>query len=84
MKTPPKTVKFSTSTSMRQSLRHRGDQPSMESRTKASINWFLTYINSRLLDAPEVQMPKNAKYPTPLPPMFEDVVEEGDLLANIP
>ena len=32
----------------------------------------------------EVQLPKSAKYPMPLPPMSEDVIEEGNLLANIP
>lgn len=32
---------------------------------------------------PEVQFPKNAKYPTPLSLMSEDVVEEGNLLENI-
>lgn len=27
---------------------------------------------------------KNTKYPIPLPPMSKDVIEEGDLLGNIP
>ena len=55
----------------------------METRTKALIHWILTYINLRLDDASKVQFPKNAIYPTPLPPMSEDVVEEGNLLVNI-
>ena len=83
MKTPPKTVRFSASTSTRQSPRHRGHRLAMESHTEASINWVPTYINLRIPDASEVQLPKNAKYPTPLPPMSKDVIEEGDLLANI-
>ena len=33
---------------------------------------------------PEVQLPKNAKYPTPFLPISQHVIEEGDLLANIP
>ena len=56
----------------------------METQTEASIHWISTHINSWLNDAPEVKLPKNAKYPTPFPPMSEDVVDEGNLLANIP
>ena len=56
----------------------------METRTDASIHWIPTYVNPGHDDAPKVQLPKNAKYLTPLSPMSEDVVEEGDLLANIP
>lgn len=56
----------------------------MELCTEASINWVPTYINLRLLGAMKLQLSKNAKYPTPLLPMSEDIAEEGDLLAFIP
>ena len=55
----------------------------MEPRIDTSLYWIPTYVNLHHEGAPEVQLPKNAKYPTPLPPMYEDVIEEGDLLANI-
>lgn len=84
MKTPPKVVRFYASTSTRQSPRHKGDWPTMEPRIDKSLHWVPTYVNPCQEGAPEVQFPKNAKYPTPLPPMYEHVVEEGDLLANIP
>ena len=80
----PTQDRFSASTSTRQSPRHKGDQPAMETRTDMSIHWILTYVNLRQDDAPKVQLPKNAKYPTPLSHMSEDFIEEGDLLANIP
>ena len=84
MKTPPKIVRFSASTSTRQSPRHRGYKLVIEPRIEASINWVPTYINLRLLGALEVQLSKSAKYPTPMPPMSEDIPEEGDLLDFIP
>ena len=56
----------------------------MESHSDKLLHWILAYVNPWQEGAPEVQFPTNAKYPTPLPPMSEDVVEEGDILANIP
>lgn len=56
----------------------------METLPDASLHWIPTYVNPCQDGVPEVQLPKNAKYLTPLPPMSEDVVKEGDLLANIP
>lgn len=56
----------------------------MEAHLDKSVHWIPTYVNPCQEGALEVQLPKNAKYPTPLPPMSEDVIEEDDLLANIP
>lgn len=56
----------------------------MESHLDKSLHWLLAYVNLHQEGAPEVQLPKSAKYPMHLPPMSEDVIEEGDLLANIP
>ena len=83
MTTPPKTVTFSGSTSMRQSPRHRGDRPTMESHKEVPIIGTPTYVNPRLNGAPEVHLVKNSKYLIPLPPMSEDVAEEGELLEHI-
>lgn len=81
MRTPPKTIRFSGSTSTRQSP--RGDQPTMEYHIEVPVTWNPAYVNPRSSGAPEVHLAKNAKYPIPLPPMFEDVVEEGQLLEHI-
>lgn len=83
MKTPPKVVRFHASTSTRQSPKHKEDRPTMESHLEKSLHWIPAYVNPLQEGAPEVQLPRSAKYPTPLLPMSEDVVEEGDLLANI-
>jgi hypothetical protein len=56
----------------------------MESHSDKSLHWLPIYVNPCQEGVPEVQLPKSAKYPMPLPPMFEYVVEEGDLLAIIP
>ena len=84
MKTLPKTVRFFGSTSTKQSLQHRGDRTAMESHKEVPITWTPAYVNPRLSGAPEVHLIKNAKYLILLPPMFEDVVEEGELLEHIP
>ena len=56
----------------------------MESHLDKSLHWIPAYVNPRQEGAQKIQFPRNAKYPTPLPPMSEYIVEEGDLLANIP
>ena len=83
MTTLAKTVRFSGSTSTRQSLRHRGDRPEMEPRREVPFTLIPTYLNPRVSGAPEIQLTKNAKYPILFPPMSEDVVEEGALLGQI-
>lgn len=56
----------------------------MESHSNKSLHWIYAYVNLCQEGVPEVQLPKNAKYPTPLLSMSEDVIEEGDMLAKIP
>ena len=56
----------------------------MESYRKVPITWTLAYVNPRLSGAPKVHLVKNEKYLIPLPPMSEDVAEEGELLEHIP
>lgn len=56
----------------------------MESRREAPVPWTPVYINPRPSIIPNIPLGKNTKYPIPLPPMFEDVIEEGDLLGSIP
>ena len=56
----------------------------MENGREASIAWTPIYINPWASIVPEIPLAKNEKYPIPLPPMSEDVIEEGDLLGNIP
>lgn len=84
MKTPSKTAKFVDSTSTQQSPRHRSNQPAMENQREASIAWTPVYISPRPSTVPKVPLVKNTKYPILLPPMFDDVIEEGDLLGHIP
>ena len=84
MKTPPKVVRFHANTSTQESPRHRGDRPTMDPWIDKSLHWIPTYVNPHQEGVPEVQLPKNAKYPMPMSPMSEDVIKEGDLLANIP
>ena len=55
----------------------------MESYKEVPVTWSPTYLNPRLSGASEVHLVKNAKYLIPLPPMSEDVVEEGELLEHI-
>lgn len=40
-----------------------------------------TYINLRLSGVLDIQLANHAKYLIPLPPMFEDVIDEGALLG---
>lgn len=84
MTTPPKTMRFAGSPSTRQSPRHRGDQPNMETRRKALVMLTAMYISPRAVGAPDIQLAKHSKYPIPLSSMSKDVIEEGALLGHIP
>ena len=84
MKTPPKIVRFPGSSSTRQSSRHKGDQLKMDTRCGALVLLTVTYENLREAGAPDIQLVKHAKYPTLLPLMSKDVIQEGALLGQIP
>lgn len=83
MKTPPKTVIFSANSSTRQSPRHRGNQPAIQNRREVPIAWTPVYVSSRTSRALDIPLVKNEKYHILLPPMSEDVIEQGDLLGHI-
>lgn len=53
----------------------------MEPCKEVPVTWNPTYVNPRLSGAPEIHLVKNEKYIILLPPMSEDVVEEGALLG---
>ena len=84
MTTPPKIVRFPGSSSTRQSPRHRGDCLETEPRREAPMSLTSTYLTMRVSGARDIQLAKNSKYPIPLPPMSEDVQQEGALLGHIP
>ena len=83
MTTLLKTIKFLGCTSTRQSPWHRGDHPEMEPRREVPVTLTPTYLNPRVRGALDIQLTKNARYTIPLPPMSEDVIEEGALLGHI-
>ena len=56
----------------------------MEPCREVLVTLTPTYLNPRLSGASEVHLVKNEKYLIPLPPMSEDVAEEGELLEHIP
>lgn len=56
----------------------------MESPSDKTLHWLPVYLKPHQEDAPDIQLPRGANYPMSLPPMFEDVIVEDDLLANIP
>ena len=53
-------------------------------RREVPVTLTPTYLNPRLSGEPKVQLVKSEKYAIPLPPMSEDVAEEGALLGKIP
>ena len=50
---------------------------------EAPVNLIAAYLNPRVSGVPDIQLIKNMKYIIPLPPMSEDVFEEGGLLGHI-
>ena len=47
------------------------------------MSFFPTYVCPLRPKAPKVQLSAKAKYIVPLPPMLEDVDEEGSLLGYV-
>jgi hypothetical protein len=83
MTTPLKTMRFVGISSTRQSPRHKGDRPKMETKSEEPMTLILTYVFQRVIGVPDIQLAKNAKYPVPFPPMSKDVIEEGTFLGYI-
>ena len=47
------------------------------------MSFLPAYVCPLWHEAPKVQLSTKAKYPVPLPPMSEDVEEEGSLLGYV-
>ena len=47
------------------------------------MSFLLAYVCPLRHEAPKIQLSSKAKYPMPLPPMSEDVEEEGSLLGHV-
>jgi hypothetical protein len=56
----------------------------METRKEVPIMLTATYLSPRVRRAPKMHLAKNTNYLIPLPPMSEDVKEEGTLVGHIP
>lgn len=56
----------------------------MKTRKEVPIMLTTTYLSLRASGAPKIYLTRSAKYLIPLPPMLEDVKEEGALLGHIP
>jgi hypothetical protein len=55
----------------------------METRCEGLVILTLTYVSPQAIGEPNIQLTKNYKYPIPLSPMSEDVLEEVVLLGHI-
>ena len=47
------------------------------------MSFLLAYVCLLQHEAPKIQLSSKASYPVPLPPMSEDVEEEGSLLGHV-
>ena len=47
------------------------------------MSFLPAYVCPLRHKAPKIQLPTKARYPVPLPPMSEDVEEEGSLLGYV-
>lgn len=54
MMTSPKTVRFLGSSYTRQSPRHRGDHPEMETRREAHVTLTPIYLSPKASEAPDL------------------------------
>jgi hypothetical protein len=47
------------------------------------MSFLLAYVCPLRHEASKIQLSSKARYPVPLPPMSEDVEEEGSLLGHV-
>ena len=47
------------------------------------MSFLPAYVCLLRHEAPKIQLSSKARYPVPLPPMSEDVKEEGSLLGHV-
>ena len=86
MTTPPKGVKIGTS-QVRQMPRMRSQAQIVEEpnpEQEEEVHRTTTYIVPQVEDAPEVTIPKGAKFLVPLPAMDPHVKKDGDMLGYVP
>ena len=68
---------------VRQSPRHQHGTKEQEIPQGRAMLFLPAYVCPLWHKAPKVQLSTKAKYPVPLPPMLEDVEEEGSLLGHV-
>ena len=86
MTTPPRVVKLGTS-QVRHPPRMRSQAHIVEESSteqEEEVHMAIEYIVPQVEDAPEVNIPKGAKFPVPIPPIDSRVKEDGDLLGYAP
>ena len=86
MTTPPRQAKkssMSPSQAVRQSPQHQHGQDKQELPQGREMSFFPTYVFPLRHEAPKIQLSAKAKYLVSLPPMSEDVEEEGSLLGYV-
>ena len=86
MYTPTRQTKKSgvgLSQPVRQSPRHQHIPEEQEISQARAMSFLPVYVCLLQHEAPKIQLSTKARYPVPLPPMSEDVEEEGSLLGNI-
>ena len=82
----PKGVKIGTS-QVKQPPRMRSQAQIVEDSNleqEEEVHMLTTYILPQVKDAPEVTIPKGAKFLVPLPAMDPRVKKDGDLLGYVP
>ena len=86
MTTLPRVVKLGAP-QVRQTLRMSSQAQIVEESSpkhEEEVHMATVYIVSRVEDAPEVTIPKGAKFPIPLPPIDPRVKEDGERLGYVP
>ena len=86
MYTPVKKTKKSgadPSKPVRQSPRHQNITEEQVIPQGRAMSFLPVYVFPLRHEAPKIQLSSKARYPVPLPPMSEDVEEEGSLLGHV-
>ena len=68
---------------VRQSLQHQHGTEEQDIPQGRAMSFLPAYVFPLQHEAPKVQLSPKARYPIPLPPMLEDVKEEGSLLGHV-
>ena len=68
---------------VRQSPQHQHGTEEQEIPQGRAMSILPAYVCPLRHEAPKIQLSSKARYPVPLPPMSEDVEEEGSLLGHV-